>query len=426
MMKDLYQKFLNSTGVSTDTRTVAKGNLFFALKGENFNGNQYAEQAINKGASFALIDEAEYQLNEQYILVEDVLQTLQALATHHRKQFKIPIIAITGTNGKTTTKELINAIVSTTLETFATQGNFNNHIGVPLSLLSIKKETKVAIIEMGANHLGEIAEYCQWAQPTHGIITNIGNGHLEGFGSYENVIRAKSELYDYLKANQRIVLLNDDDFLLKDTLGNYEYTITYGTKPEVDAQITLHNAFPTVSVQYAGEIIQSNLFGEYNFNNISTALAVAWYFDIPTDKIQTALAHYKPQNNRSEIKQIDSNLVILDAYNANPTSVKAAVSSFAKLGVNNKILFIGDMFELGKQSHQLHQDIVHYIDSLNFEKVYFVGKSFAQCESKNKAQFVESTEDAIEIFQQANFTQSTLLIKGSRAMGMERIVSATK
>ncbi|MGB1017717.1 MAG: UDP-N-acetylmuramoyl-tripeptide--D-alanyl-D-alanine ligase [Chitinophagales bacterium] len=422
MIAQIYEAFLKSTGVTTDTRTIEEGKIFFALKGENFNGNKFAAQAFEKGALAVVVDEEKYKLNEQCFLVDNVLETLQALASHHRDQFKIPIVAITGSNGKTTTKELMYWMLATQLNTFATKGNYNNHIGVPLSLLSIKQDTKVAIIEMGANHLGEIADYCKWAKPTHGFITNIGSAHLEGFGSHENIIKAKSELYESIKARKGIIFYNNDDVLLTSLLEDYEYKISYGCQGEVDTKVELESSFPTVSVKYNDNVYRSNLFGEYNFSNISAALALADYFDISHENLQLALQGYIPDNNRSEIKQVGSNLVILDAYNANPTSVKAAVKSYAQLGVANKMLFIGDMFELGKESQKLHQDIINYIESFDFEKVILVGKEFVKCNSKKGAIFIDTTTKAKEWFDNQNFQNCTFLIKGSRGMKMESLL----
>lgn len=422
MIETLYTKFKLSSGVTTDTRAIEKDNIFFALKGEHFNGNKFAKKALEAGAAFVVIDEAEYKTDDRYILVEDVLAALQELAAHHRAQFNIAVIALTGSNGKTTTKELINAILSTSFNTIATKGNYNNHIGVPLTLLSIKDDTKVAIIEMGANHLGEIASYCKWVKPTHGLITNIGNAHLEGFGSYENIITAKSELYDEIRENKRIAFYNHDDVLLTEILKDYYYKISYGSDGEVDTLVKMENAFPTLSVNMNAKQYKTNLFGEYNFTNISAALAIADYFDIQPEFVSAALENYVPQNNRSEIRQIDSNIVILDAYNANPTSVKAAVKSFANLGVSNKKLIIGDMFELGKDSTKLHQDTINYIESHNFDEVVFVGAEFSKCSSKNNAQFLSNTKEAQNWFKNKEFKQATILIKGSRGMKLESLL----
>lgn len=423
MIIELYEKFKSATGVTTDTRAVEKDNIFFALKGENFNGNLFAEQALNNGAKYAVIDEEAFQKDERYILVEDVLSTLQNLASHHRDQFKIAVIGITGSNGKTTTKELINAVLSTSFKTFATVGNFNNHIGVPLSLLSITAETKIAIIEMGANHMGEIADYCKWVKPTHGLITNIGSAHLEGFGSFENIITAKSELYNNIKENKKIIFFNNDDVLLKSLLEDYDFKISYGSEGEVDTLVKMDSAFPTVTVSHNDEQYRTNLFGEYNFANISAALALADYFDIEPKLVRSALESYIPKNNRSEIRQIDSNIIILDAYNANPTSVKAAIKSFANLGVANKTIIIGDMFELGKESQKLHQDTLNYIESFDFKQMVFVGKEFKLCSSKKNALFLENTEEAKTWYKNQKFDQETILIKGSRGMKLETLLS---
>ncbi len=423
MIKDLYEKFISSTGITTDSRNIIKGNLFFALKGDNFNGNKFAKQAIENGASFAIVDEGNYQKTEKYILVLNVLETLQDLAAFHRAQFNIPVIGITGSNGKTTTKELINAILSTKFRTFATKGNFNNHIGVPLSLLAIKKDTEIAIIEMGANHVGEIASYCKWVKPTLGLITNIGKAHLEGFGSFENIIKAKTELYKELKENKKIIFFNEEDDLIKDLVKDYTFRISYGSSTNVDTQVELLNSFPTVQVLFEETKMQSKLFGEYNYPNISAAIAIASYFDVPKENIKTALENYVPDNNRSEIKQLDTNIIILDAYNANPTSVKAAINSFYKLEVQNKVLIIGDMFELGKNSVKMHQEIVDFIDKLNFQKTILVGKIFSNCKSKKEIEFIQTSKEAKKWFQNQCFEYATILIKGSRGMKMEELLN---
>lgn len=426
-INELYNQFLESTGVATDTRVIEKGNLFFALKGESFNGNKFAEKALDSGATFAIIDEKEFEKDERYILVEDVLTTLQELAAYHRSQFKIPVIGVTGTNGKTTTKELINAILSTKFNVFATKGNFNNHIGVPLSLLSITKETEIAIIEMGASHVGEIASYCEWVKPTLGLITNIGNGHLEGFGSYENVIKAKSELYDELKANNKIIFFNEDDKLIKSLVNDYTFKISYGKTEGVDTRVKVLNSFPTVQLTLVEEgvekdTIRTNLFGEYNVSNISAALAIGSYFDVSFEFMKAGLEDYVPKNNRSEIRQVGNNLVILDAYNANPTSVRAVVDSFTKLAVAHKVVILGDMFELGKDSLKLHQEIVDFVCLSKFEKNIFVGKIYSQCVAEN-AMFFKTTQEVKEWFLKEKMTGTTILIKGSRGMKMESIIA---
>jgi UDP-N-acetylmuramoyl-tripeptide--D-alanyl-D-alanine ligase len=425
-INELYSQFLESTGIATDTRAIEKGKLFFALKGVSFNGNKFADQAIEAGALFAIIDEKEYKTTDRHILVDNVLETLQGLAACHRSKFKIPVIGVTGSNGKTTTKELINAVLSTKFNVFATKGNFNNHIGVPLSLLSITKETEIAIIEMGANHMGEIASYCKWVKPTLGLITNIGHAHLEGFGSFENIIKAKSELYDELKETNKIIFYNDDDELIKSLLSDYVYKISYGREESVDTQVKVLNSFPTVQLTLVEEgVVQAgintHLFGEYNASNLSAALAIASYFNIPFDFIKAGLEDYVPKNNRSEIRQLGTNLVILDAYNANPTSVEAAVDSFSKLAVAQKVVMIGDMFELGKDAFKLHQGIVDFVCLSKFDKTIFVGKEFCKCVAEN-ALFFETTQDAKKWFLDENLNTSTILIKGSRGMKMESII----
>ncbi|MEL6721530.1 MAG: UDP-N-acetylmuramoyl-tripeptide--D-alanyl-D-alanine ligase, partial [Bacteroidota bacterium] len=338
--------------ICTDSRKIIPNSIFFALKGENFNGNQYAKTALENGSACAVIDEAEYQRGEQYILVDNVLTCLQQLANFHRNQFKIPVIAITGSNGKTTTKELMNNVLTSSYPTHSTKGNFNNHIGVPLTLLAMKPETEVAIIEMGMNHLGEIAELCKIANPTHGLITNIGKAHLEGVGGLEGVKKAKSELYDYLKAHNGLIFINRDERFLWELVGDYRKKLSYSQTEELSEhyiyQVEQKASDIFVHARFKNDLgqsieVKSQLIGTYNFNNIMTAIVIGQYFKVSPLKIKAAIKNYIPSNNRSQIIERDSNTFILDAYNANPSSMKNALEYFSTYPAQKKVLILGDM-----------------------------------------------------------------------------------
>src|SRR5450432_483733 len=356
-INDLYQLYLKYPSVCTDTRKVQKGDLFFALKGENFNGNLFAGQAIANGAAYAIIDETSAVLNDRMIRVENVLASLQALAAHHRNQFSIPFIAITGSNGKTTTKELIHAVLSLKYKTSTTEGNLNNHIGIPLTLLKIKPDVEIAIVEMGANHIGEIAGYCLYTRPTHGLITNVGKAHLEGFGSPEGVKKGKGELYDYLRAHGGTAFVMwDYDYLQQMSKGISEI-ISYGTA-QADLTGTVESAFPQLQILMTGGVhldkIQTQLTGNYNLPNLLAAVCVGNYFNVNPSDIRTGIEAYTPSNSRSQLMQIGTNTIILDAYNANPSSMKSAIENFSAYPSKNKILLLGAMAELGRDSLQEH------------------------------------------------------------------------
>ena len=352
----LYEIYKQYPSVQTDTRKLKDGDIFFALKGPNFNGNKFAEQALANGAAYAVVDEAKYALNEQYLLVDDVLATLQKLANYHRKQFSIPFIAITGSNGKTTTKELVTAVLSKRYKTYATEGNLNNHIGVPLTLLKIKMDAEMAIIEMGANHLYEIAGYCEVAMPTHGIITNCEKAHIEGFGSEENIRKGKGELYDYIRNAGGTIFRNTDLPYLSEMANGITKQITYGTKEATyTGQPKMNDVF--LEVQLSDDIIKTNLVGDYNFPNAMVAIATGLHFNVPLADIKDALATYTPDNSRSQWLQKGSNKIILDAYNANPTSMRAAVLNFAQASLPNKMLWIGAMKEMGQTEQQDRDDL---------------------------------------------------------------------
>lgn len=411
----LYQLYRETYLVDTDTRKIRKGAIFFALKGDNFNGNEFAEEALKSGANYVVIDEIEYKTNSKTILVENVLETLQKLANFHRKQLAIPIISLTGSNGKTTTKELINAVLSKKYACVATLGNLNNHIGVPLTLLSMTPKTEIGIVEMGANHIKEIEFLCKIAEPTYGLITNFGKAHLEGFGSIEGVIKGKSELYDFLRLTKGTVFINADDKLQEKQSAGIN-VIKFNKN-----DIKFLEANPFVTVQFKNILIESKLIGKYNYNNIAIAVAVGNYFDISETDIKTAVDNYIPTNNRSQIIQKGTNKIILDAYNANPTSMQAALENFAQLKDKNKIVFLGDMFELGKDSKAEHEKIANLVASYHFSKVFLIGKAFSTTSAKN-ALVSESYESFKNSSSYSNINNATILIKGSRGMALERLL----
>ena len=423
-IEQLYKIYLQYPAVQTDTRKLKAGDIFFALKGGNFNGNHFAKQAVDAGAAQVVIDEKEFQIPGKTILVDDVLTTLQQLAKHHRQQFTIPFIAITGSNGKTTTKELIHAVLSTTYKTYTTEGNLNNHIGVPLTILKIKDDAEMAVIEMGANHAGEIASYCSYALPTHGIITNIGKAHLEGFGSLEGVKKAKGELFDFLRGQPHdyAFVMGDYDYLQEMSKG-ISGIIKYGTKDaHITGQVKKNEPYLEIEITQGldDRFIQTHLVGDYNLPNILAAVTVAKTFKVPEEKIKSAIENYQPTNSRSQLIERGSNKIILDAYNANPSSMKLAIENFAKLQADNKVLLLGAMAELGEESLQEHKAIVDLIKQNTWNNVALVGGDFLKLDHP----FIkfENAAQAKEWFQQQNFENTHLLIKGSRSMQMEKVL----
>ncbi|OQD41539.1 UDP-N-acetylmuramoyl-tripeptide--D-alanyl-D-alanine ligase [Croceivirga radicis] len=416
----IHQHFLSCDSVSTDTRKITPNCLFFALKGPNFNGNTFAEQALAQGASFAIVDEVTYKTSEKTILVDDVLETLQKLAIYHRNYCKTKIVSLTGSNGKTTTKELIHAVLSTTYSTIATHGNLNNHIGVPLTLLRLTPETEIGIIEMGANHQGEIAFLSNLAQPDFGYITNFGKAHLEGFGGVEGVIKGKSELYNYLQEHDKHIFLNADDPIQLEKLSGYVKKIGFSQNQQNYYQIKLLDTNPNVRLQFEEVTVQTQLIGTYNFTNCCAAITIGKYFNVPKEKIKTALENYKPKNNRSQVLEKNGYKIILDAYNANPTSTSAALSSFAALKGMKKIAFLGDMFEVGPTAKEEHQSIADYLDSLGLEHAYLVGENYYQV--KTTAYKFRNFNELKTYLEVNPIPKGTLLIKGSRGMAMERIL----
>jgi len=419
-LEQLHTLFLQHPQITTDTRKIKKDSIFFALKGPNFNGNAFATEALQKGAAFAVIDEEAFLNGERTILVDDVLATLQELATFHRNYCKATVISLTGSNGKTTTKELIFSVLSKKYKTIATQGNLNNHIGVPLTLLTIQESTEMAIVEMGANHQKEIEELSNISQPDFGYITNFGKAHLEGFGGVEGVIKGKSELYDYLLANDRHVFLNGDDPIQKNKLSGYIKKIGFSQEDKDFYQIKSLGANPFVKLAFENLEINTQLTGAYNFPNCAIAVLIGKYFNVPHEEIQEALESYVPDNNRSQILKHQEHTILLDAYNANPTSMEAALESFAKMEAIEKIVFLGDMFELGEDALKEHQYIAEVAKSLNFKNVYLVGENFNAVTTDYKTfPSFEALKNCLEL---STINPATILIKGSRGMAMERLL----
>jgi UDP-N-acetylmuramoyl-tripeptide--D-alanyl-D-alanine ligase len=424
-IKKLYSLFLKNRLICTDTRKITRGCLFFALKGGNYNGNKFAAEALEKGAAYAIIDEEIYNKGPGFFLVPDVLNCLQQLSLYHRRKLNIPFIAITGSNGKTTTKELINAVLSMSYMTCSTTGNLNNHIGVPLTLLSVNDTHQMAVIEMGANHKNEIEFLCSLAEPDYGIITNIGKAHLEGFGGMEGVIKGKGELYSYLKSNGQTIIINPDQPLLVNLLADYSKRLTYGSKEEYDicGQLISSNNFLKVEWKSKSSEkvfeVKTNLTGEYNLNNILASICVGVHFKIPDEKIVQAIESYFPDNQRSQILNKGTNTIILDAYNANPTSMEAALKNINENYSGNKMLIIGGMLELGNESMKEHEAISAIIQKMKFSEILLVGENFKEFASKLKAHYFENSMEAKNWIQKKNFENTTVLIKGSRGLKME-------
>ena len=432
-MHELYSHFLKNPEICTDTREIKKGALFFALKGENFNANQFAEKALNEGCSLAVIDEPAFKKDDRYVVVENVLETLQQLANYHRRQLSIPVIGITGTNGKTTSKELVNAVLTEKYKVLATKGNLNNHIGVPLTLLQIKKEHELAIIEMGANHQGEIAALCKIAEPTYGMITNIGKAHLEGFGGAEGVIIAKNELYQYIGQHHGKLFVNADNELLMN-LSQQNDRITFGTgnNPNYQGVLVESNPFVKLKCKAADDmqplnekaLIATALIGKYNFENILAAACIGHHFKVDEAAIKKGLEKYIPSNNRSQVMHTKNNLVLLDAYNANPSSMNAAIENFAQMDQPHKLVILGDMLELGEESEKEHKQIVELLKQKNIQKAILVGPHFIKAASTPFNVFFNSSEEALSYLKQFPVNNTAILIKGSRGIKLEKLVEA--
>lgn len=422
-VNDIYALFLENPSVETDTRKLKKGDIFFALKGPNYNGNHYTQQALQAGASYCIADEPSDNKDDRIILVENCLSMLQQLAKKHRQQFNIPFIAITGSNGKTTTKELLQQVISSSYKSYTTLGNLNNHIGVPLTILRIKQDAEIAIIEMGANHQKEIEGYCEYTMPTHGIITNIGKAHLEGFGGEEGIKKGKGELFEYLKKNAGTAFINNDSETLIEISKGIKEVITYGTiNADYTGIVQNDESYLQVKITKGANLplIKSQLIGNYNLPNILAAVCVGKYFNVPDNKIKDALESYTPSNSRSQLIKKDSNEIILDAYNANPSSMKAAIENFAKMKGDKKILILGSMMELGADSDKEHEGIISLIKKYNWEDVVLTGDGFKNIPD-GFLHFTLSTE-AAKWFKQKRIENTLVLIKGSRSMQMEKVL----
>ncbi len=422
---EIYNKYYKTGNVCTDSRSIKEGDIFVALKGEAFNGNGFVFDALNKGAALAIVDEEVEIKSDRKIRVENGLNFLQKLANHHRKVSNFEVVGLTGSNGKTTTKELLNCVLSTQYKCFATQGNFNNHIGVPLTLLSIPNNADLAIVEMGANHEHEIEKLCQIAEPDCGLITNIGMAHLKGFGSFEGVVRAKSELYKYLMAHSKKIYFNAGDSLLNKLIDGYNNSISYG-KRGMPCSVEIVSLYPCLKVKLSdmhggNDLIQTNLFGEYNADNMAAAACVAMDFKIEPANIRKGFEKYVPGNNRSQVKKIGSNTFILDCYNANPTSMEKAIASFGKLPADNKIAILGGMRELGEYSDEKHEKIVQIASEMEFGELLLVGDEFDKINIGNAVKF-NSVKKVKDYLENKDISGTFFLVKGSRYYKLEEIV----
>lgn len=431
-IEELYRLFINcNQKITTDTRKLEQGAIFFALKGDNFDANTFANQAVDAGCAYSIVDSETVSNGTTILLVNDVLETLQQLAKHHRQQLKFPVIGITGSNGKTTNKELIHAVISKKYNTYATKGNLNNHIGVPLTLLALTNEHEMAIVEMGANHQGEIAMLSDLSDPDYGIITNIGKAHLEGFGGIEGVKKGKSELYKHIKQKKGKIFINGNDSVLLE-LSEDLFKIYYGENSEFDVQgkLFLNSEFVEFKWNIKSEsldnqpLVKTHMFGQYNFINLLCAACIGNYFGVKETDINDALTSYMPEMNRSQVKKTESNTLILDAYNANPSSMSLAIDNFNKQVFENKIVILGDMLELGEYSEQEHEKIIKQIENCTFKKVVFVGIQFFRLKNKfNRYYFYKNIEDFKNDDTTNRISGSNILIKGSRGIQLEKIVN---
>jgi len=422
-LNQIHKLFLACSAVSTDTRNISQNAFFFALKGPNFNANTFAAQALESGARYAVIDEVVQPINDSFILVENVLKTLQDLARFHRDYLGLPVVALTGSNGKTTTKELINAALKQRFKTIATIGNLNNHIGVPLTLLSMNADTEVGVVEMGANHANEIALLCSIAKPNVGYITNFGKAHLEGFGSEQGVVVAKSELYDYLKANKGLIIMNSDDAKQEKQVGQYSNTFSFSEYKQASINISLLDSQPFLNVSLVDIVIKTNLVGVYNFHNIAAALAVGSFFNLTPQQLKSGIEAYVPANNRSQIIQQNSNQILLDAYNANPSSMEVALENFKGTQNSNKLAILGDMFELGANSAKEHLEIVNQAILTKGCVFYFIGSLFFEQKIAHSTfLFFETFKELQSHLEEITISNTSILIKGSRGMALERVL----
>ena len=419
---DLYDLFIHNPQITTDSRNCPKGSIFFALKGDKFDGNQYAGKALASGCVYAVIDNPDYYIGERTILVDNVLKTLQQLAHHHRKVLGLPIIGITGTNGKTTTKELLAAVLSTKFNLLYTEGNFNNHIGVPLTLLRLTHDHEMAVIEMGASHPGDIKELVDIVHPNYGIITNVGRAHLEGFGSFEGVIRTKGELYDYIRRSKgKIFIKKENEYLQSIAKGIEQITYGNGDDAFASGQVVSCDPFLVFNWKQQGKLhtVETHIIGSYNLDNVLAAVAVGRFFKIPAERISRAIAAYEPTNNRSQFKKTDNNELIIDAYNANPSSMKVALDNFITMPVQPKAIILGDMRELGPTSDELHAEVVEQIKKGQFDKVFLCGEHFSKV-GKEFSPFA-TTEAMVEELRKQPLKGYHILTKGSHSMGLEKL-----
>ena len=418
-IKELYSHYLKNPSISTDSRSIKKGDIFFALKGDNFDGNNFVFQAIEQGASLVVCDNKQIEKGDKILLCENSLTMLQNLATYHRKQLKTTIIGISGTNGKTTTKELIQVVLSKKFKTLATKGNLNNHIGVPLTLLSIPCDTEIAIVEMGANHVGEIGFLCDIAMPDLAILTNIGTAHIEGFGSRENIIKTKKELFDFVKNNsceKSHIFVNADDNALKDETFSKKTTYSLNTKADISAKACCENGY--AQILYKDNLIASNLVGAYNAYNILASLTIGLHFGVELEQIKKAIEQYTPSNNRSQILKTNNNTLILDCYNANPSSCTSSIESFANMEANHKMVFMGAMKELGEVSIQEHKRVFDLLQSKGFERIVLIGEEYRSV-LEGKVEWYANSEEFKENLIKNKIEEATILIKGSRSTKME-------
>jgi UDP-N-acetylmuramoyl-tripeptide--D-alanyl-D-alanine ligase len=431
-IQQLYSLFRSGATICTDTRKISPGCIFFALKGENFNGNHFAQQALQNGAAAVVVDEPIELQNDNILITDNVLTTLQQLANYHRRQLTIPFIGVTGSNGKTTTKELLQRVLSRKYKTLATTGNLNNHIGVPLTILSVNALHEAAIIEMGANHKGEIALLCSIAEPTHVLITNVGKAHLEGFGGFEGVKAGKGEMYEFAKKNNSVVFINQDNENLKDMLGDYSRSITYGSdeRSDISGKIEIKNIY--VSLRWKEKekshwnFIESKITGAYNFENILSAIAAGVHYNIPEDQIRIAIESYIPDNQRSQEILLDGNRIILDAYNANPSSMTAALQNFSNSFTGKKAVFLGDMFELGAASADEHNAIARLVENFRYDLVLMVGPEFKKSTAVTNAFYFDNSSSAVDWLKKNKPNNYSILIKGSRGSKMELLLEGLK
>ena len=423
-ISEIHSIFLTCTGANTDTRNLQAGSMFFALKGPSFNANSFAKKALDTACKYAIIDEEEYYVDERTILVEDVLRCLQELSTYHRQKLDIPVIGITGSNGKTTSKELLNAVLKEKYKVYATLGNYNNHIGVPLTLLSIKEDVEIALVEMGANHAGEIEFLCKLCQPNYGLITNIGKAHLEGFGTFETIIETKSALYRHLLKNNGLAFVNEKEDLLLD-LSKDNNRVLYRNKTSIDGEL-IHSSSPFLNFNFLSQTnpvqeVKTQLIGDYNLNNVLSAMAVGLYFKVDEESIIKAIESYQPSNNRSQWLKTSNNHLILDAYNANPSSTLLSVNNFAELQVDNKWIILGDMLELGDSEVEEHQKIIDALSLIDSETI-LVGPIYSSCNIPEQMKSFASTEECMDFILKSKPKEKTILIKGSRGLKLESLV----